>query len=141
MEKKTLSHEKAIERAKSNRRYLKFLFAFSIFGLLATLSKYDADISRSIFFFDLATIALGVVLNYFLVRTCRPSFVLILVGIRCLQVGICCLFLPLTSTALITIFSGFFISCFLYLFAFIACKRIHFYLSPIPVPPPCAKRA
>lgn len=135
MEKKTLSHEKAIASAKSNRRYLKFLFAFSIFGFLATLSKYDADISRFIFFFDLAAIALGVVLNYFLVRTCRSSFVLMILGVRCLQVGICCLFMPLTSIALITIFSGFFISCLLYLFAFIACKRILFYLSQVPVPP------
>lgn len=134
MEAKALPDEEAIKKAKTSRRYLKFLFILSIIGFLTSLNPEVLEKSLPIYVTDLTIGALGIALCYLLVRTCRIPFVIAIFGLKCIAIGLTFLILPLSLQECYQIGVTTFFFCILYLLAYVSCKHIHEYLSPFTTP-------
>lgn len=127
-----ISTQEAIKRARKHKRFLKILFILSIVSFLALIGKSQSEhipVYGFIFGFT------HLILSYFLAKTCMSFYVFMLIALRLLDVAITLLTTPLTSSELSGLIGAYFITGILLFFAFLSCKRIHQYLSPIPVPP------
>ena len=131
MASQTLSYQEALTRARSNRTFLKILFGLSIVGALGDLRYIDGS---SFSFIFLLLDALTVTLSFLLMRTCFATYAVLLFATKLSVIGFHFLS-PLGGDELGSLFFYGIVGGVLNFFAFLACRRIHRYLSAIPVPP------
>ena len=134
MEAKALPDEEAIKKAKASRRYLKFLFILSILGFLGSLNPEILERSLPAYLIDLCAGALGITFCYLLVKTCRIPFILAIIGLKFTAVSLTLLIIPLSQQECYQIGVLTFFFCILHLLAYISCRHIHKYLTPLAAP-------
>ena len=126
---KTLSHQEALDRARSNRVYLMVLFGFAIVGILGDLRYLEGSSVDFVWIFlDLMTIFF----SYLLVRTCFASYAVLVFATKLGAMGLHFL-RPLDENQITSLVVYGAAGAVLYFFAFLACMRIKRYLFSIPV--------